>query len=188
MKRIALGIFCALAIATTIAGCSTAAPQAKVATLATPKPGTSATPTPPPTSSRPRERLDMTDAELNALEAPYEACIAAHGGQSKQGGRAGSGISQPAPTSASWVAAEKACISKDPLPPWEQDPANPQAAIYMGKVVACLHRMGVKYAEVKDDASVGRLDIVLGGVDNDSTSMSRGATDTPICERQVSGG
>jgi hypothetical protein len=151
---------------------------AKVATLASvaPAPSTSAT------AERPRERLDTTPEEFEAMLGPYNKCMKEHGFTPK--GRPNGTGARPATEkeSASADAANRICEPQFyPLPPWEKDPANPESRDFARDVVKCLKNKGVKYVEVADDG----ISIALGGEQNDPTSISRGLDLAPACERTV---
>jgi hypothetical protein len=122
-------------------------------------------------SSRPRERLDETPAQIDALYAPWNQCLAAHGAK--------------AHTAQAGPAARAACVNLQPLPPWQYDPANPNALGFVQRVVACLHQHGVQYAQVQNSPGDDRIAIALGGPQNDQTSISRGLQLIPVCNEQV---
>ena len=69
--------------------------------------------------------------------------------------------------------------------PWEYDIKNPDAQAFVQRVVTCLHRKGVQYAEVDAEPSGDRLTFSLGGPNNDRTSITRGLDLIPQCEREV---
>lgn len=172
------------------AGCSSEpAPSGdapKVATLASaPAPAkTSAEPAP----ERPRERLDMTDAEFDAVMEPYRKCMEKHGvnerGVPVTGVPDDSGpvaVPQSAADRKKYDAADRECREKYyPLPPWEHDPANPEAKDFARDVVKCLKRKGVKYVEVEPNGVYA-----FGGENNHAESISKGLEFTPVCEREV---
>lgn len=180
----------AITAAVFVAGCSTPPPpEQKVATLQT----SQAASAPPSASTasaeaaRPRERLDMTPEESNQLYEIYDRCLGENG--SPKGRSAGTSIAPARPDPAKEAAAEAACVSKKPLPPWEYDTANPQAADFLHKMVLCLRAKGVRYVEespVKpgDD----RTAIEFGGKNNDPDSISKGLDLTPRCEKELSSG
>jgi hypothetical protein len=172
----------ALAVAaialTGLAACGSPATKAdapKVATLVSSAPGQSPSPAEP---QRPRERIDMTPEELDALMVPYEKCLKSHGltELDLKKAEATQGVSGPA------AQAAKYCDEHySPLPPWEKDPANPEARDFALAVVKCLRGKGVKYVEVSDDG----ISIALGGDSNDPRSISMGLDLEPQCEREV---
>lgn len=178
----------ALSVAT---GCSSSpapagdAPQ--VATLAStpPRPGASTESAP----ERPRERLDMTDADFEALMEPYRKCMWKHGVDERgPGGPKGDGPPVIAPMSSvdqkKYDTADADCRPKFyPLPPWEYDPANPEAKDFARDVVKCLKRKGVKYVEVSPDGG-----FAFGGKQNHAPSISKGLEFTPACEREAAAG
>ncbi|WBB73970.1 hypothetical protein O7602_30745 [Micromonospora sp. WMMD1128] len=169
----------ALVVAVTIggAGCSTPdddradTGEAEVATLRTETPAAA---TSAPKVERPRARLDDTPEDTKALYEPYEKCMSEHGFDTKRSrveglttGRAG--------------AANNACENFMPLPPWEFDPANPEAKDFARDVVACLKKKGVRYVEVNADGPGW----AFGGKQNDARSISKGMELSPECEREV---
>ncbi|MEV4311587.1 hypothetical protein [Actinocrispum sp. NPDC049592] len=175
--RIAAGI-AALVI---LGGCSSpAAPEQKVATLQTSSAAAppAAPPSAPAEAARPRLRLDMTPDEEDQLYTAYSNCMADHGF------RKGPGMDM-----SKEAAATAACKFKDPLPPWEYDTANPQAADFAHKMVLCLRGKGVKYVE-ESPVKPGdeRTSIALGGAQNDSDSISKGLNLIPQCEKELSAG
>lgn len=146
--------------------------QAEVATLHTgpPTPTASAT----PQAERPRERLDDTEEDTKARYKPYEKCMLEHGVDVHRE-RAGT-------TKSGKVGeASRACDALMPLPPWELDPANPEAKDFARDVVKCLKEKGVRYVEVGSDGTGW----AFGGKDNDSDSISKGLKYSPACEREV---
>ncbi len=166
------------AVVLVTSACGGTAPTPHVATLDTD--GATPGPTPTPTAGdagRPRERIDMTKDELTALQAPYLSCLKEHGLDMKDR------------DSQAFIAQDKqeaneACERFDPLPPWEVDANNPQAADFVVKVVDCLRAKGVKYVEVGsgDEGIVGPS---FGGPQNDAQSITRGLQLTPECEKEV---
>ncbi|UQU62436.1 hypothetical protein COUCH_25800 [Couchioplanes caeruleus] len=160
--------------------CSSAAPEKdapQVATLA----GTGATPSAPASAAaRPRERLDTTPEEFEAMLKPYNQCLREHGAKPKQDWKR-----NERPTTrliSKLEAADKICNPLYfPLPPWEKDPANPEAKDFARDVVKCLKGRGIRYVEVGDNG----IDIALGGDQNDRESISKGLDLAPECERQV---
>lgn len=156
---------------------------AKVATLESAAPKTAATTKAP---ERPRERLDTTPEEFEALLGPYNKCLKGLGVNTKDLKRdAGPGdVAAPAtgPEAEKMDKAARECEEKFyPLPPWEKDPANPDARDFARGVVKCLKGKGVKFVEVAEDG----ISIALGGDDNDSRSITLGLDKMGECERQV---
>ena len=151
-----------------------AAGNTEVATLR------SAAPSSAPSSAAPqapRERLDDTPEDYEALIKPYEDCMKRHGLGSK-GQRASDG---KMPSKSVADAADKECQPLMPLPPWELDPANPEAKDFARDVVKCLKEKGVKYVEVNADGPGW----AFGGPQNDAESISKGMELSPACEREV---
>ncbi|RSM41452.1 hypothetical protein DMA12_24330 [Amycolatopsis balhimycina DSM 5908] len=183
----------AITAAVLMAGCSTPPPpEQKVATLQTSQ--AAATPSSAANGStaaaRPRERLDMTPEESAQLYDAYDRCLGENGLPHKgTGAGSGTGAVPGRPDPAKEAAAEAACVGKKPLPPWEYDTANPQAADFLHKMVLCLRAKGVRLVEespVKpgDD----RTAIEFGGKDNDQDSITKGLNLTPRCEKELSSG
>jgi hypothetical protein len=174
-----------------LAGCSTPPPpEQKVATLQTSQ--AAAAPSSAANGSteaaRPRERLDMTPEESDQLYDAYGQCLTEHG-LPKKGSGSGTGTAPSVVNPATEAAAETACVGKKPLPPWEYDTANPQAADFLHKMVLCLRAKGVRLVEESpvrpgDD----RTAIEFGGKNNDPDSISKGLELTPRCEKELSSG
>jgi len=149
----------------------------QVATLSS----TGATPGAPAsaTADRPRERLDTTPEEFEAMLKPYYKCINEQGAKNKHewGNRK--------PTEGEIKKLEKAdrfCNPRFfPLPPWEKDPANPEAKDFARDVVKCLKGKGIRYVAVGGNG----VDIELGGEQNDMDSIRRGLDLMPECERDT---
>ena len=173
----------AIAVAALASGCSggggsraDAAPE--VVTLASKggTPSASAS-----VASRPRERLDTTPEEFEIMIKPFEKCLHDHGAKTKSD-MAAEGRQFTKAEIQKLEEANKICEPLYyPLPPWEKDPANPEAKDFSRDVVACLKGKGVKYVEVGDNG----VDIELGGAQNDSRSISKGLDLMPDCEREV---
>ncbi|MFF1817829.1 hypothetical protein ACFVWG_11075 [Kribbella sp. NPDC058245] len=162
----------------------------EIASLTTPPPGKSSTKATPkdPDAGRPRERIDMTEADRKRMYAPYLQCLKDNGidalAQRKEAGVLGSG-----PTTDPKKAKEagKVCEPKLPLPAWEIDANNPDALDFGRKVVQCLKDKGVKYVELSTDTSSGIVGPALGGKNNDMQSITKGMDLMPECEREVAG-
>jgi hypothetical protein len=168
----------AVFIAIAAVGCSSGSHQAQVAavpasTAGAESPSASAS-IGAATSSRPRERLDEGTSQIEALYASWNQCLAAHGAGK------GARVAQAVET-----AAQAACAHLQPLPPWQYDPANPKALGFVQQVVACLHQHGVKYAQVQNPPGQGRIEIALGGPQNDQASITGGLQLIPTCDQQV---
>ena len=169
---------------TALAACGSAekprAEEPKVATLAS---TAAAAPSASAKAQRPRERLDTTPEEFEAMLGPYNKCMGEHGGFVKgQSGKPG----QLRPATKQEIdksdAANRICEPQFfPLPPWEKDPANPEAKDFARAVVKCLKAKGVKYVEVSDDG----VSMAFGGEQNDARSISMGLDLAPECERKV---
>jgi hypothetical protein len=154
---------------------SAGAGKPEVATLQSAAPSTAASSAAP---TAPRERLDGTAEDFEILLKPYENCMKKHG-LTQKGLLIGSDTKLPA--KAVTEAATKECQPLYPLPPWERDPANPEAKDFARDVVKCLKAKGVKYVEVSEDG----FNWSLGGPQNDSQSISKGMELSPECEREV---
>jgi hypothetical protein len=83
------------------------------------------------------------------------------------------------------AAAQAACANLVPLPPWQYDPANPQAMGFVQRVVACLHQHGIHYAQVVKPSGQGQIGIALGGPRNDQASITGGMQLIPTRDQQV---
>ena len=135
-----LAAACVLTAAAGAAGCGSSTHSPQVASLspaghsstagghATTGPANEGIPDP---DGRPRETLDMTAHQLTALQAPFGACITRH---------------HPFPKNNGYVRrfrkAVEACVNDEPLPPWQLDPANPQARAFIGRTVSCMRAKG----------------------------------------------
>ncbi|MEV7045050.1 hypothetical protein [Amycolatopsis sp. NPDC051061] len=160
-----------------LAGCSSPPAPDRVATLPTAGSATTSAVPADPDNGRPRERIDMTNAEAVALSDIYETCMAQNGFEKAK-------ISTlPDPDQAA-AKARAACVSKDPLPPWELDASNPHAADFVHAVVQCLRAKGVKYVN-EEPPQDGRMLFSFGGPENDSASITKGMELTPACEKDV---
>jgi hypothetical protein len=173
-------LFGVLAVATALSACSTAAPPANdVASLDTDSPRTS-TSTSSGDAERPRLRLDMTPEDEDAIYAVYSQCMADHGVDKSKFETSG------IPSKQTMDAAEKACESKRPLPPWELDPKNPEALDFATQVVECLRGKGVRYVEVYNEPNAEQVGYSFGGPNNDHESITKGLEFSSECEREVS--
>jgi hypothetical protein len=169
----------ALAIAATLSACSSPAPApSDVASLDTDSPRT-ATST-PAEEERPRLRLDMTVEDEEAIYAAHTQCLVDHGVDKSKFETSG------IPSKQTMDAAENACESKRPLPPWELDPKNPEALDFATQVVDCLRGKGVRYVEVFNEPNAEQVSYSYGGPNNDQESITKGLELTPQCEREVS--
>lgn len=130
-------------------------------------------------ASRPRERLDTTPEEYEQLLKPFEKCVREQGAKPKSDW----GGSTPSQSDIKKLeAANKICEPLYlPLPPWEKDPANPEAKDFARDVVKCLKDKGVKFVEVDPDG----VSIALGGSANHMPSITKGMDLMPECERKV---
>ena len=168
-----------LAALLALTACSAQSPRApEVASLSTPA-STSTSPS-APKEERPRERLDMTPEDYEALTAPWRQCMADIGLDPK--GRAQPGSGRPEPSKDEVDQALKACESKDPLPPWERDSTNPEALDFANRVVQCLREKGVRYVEVVNEPGAATVSYAFGGPNNDEQSISLGLEHAKECE------
>lgn len=168
-----------LAIAAAVSACSAPEPApSDVASLDTGSPRT-ATST-PTEEERPRLRLDMTVEDEEAVYAGYSQCLVDHGVDKSKFETSG------IPSKQTMDAAENACESKRPLPPWELDPKNPEALDFATQVVDCLRGKGVRYVEVLNEPNAEQVSYSYGGPNNDQESITKGLELTPQCEREVS--
>ncbi|WP_434444809.1 hypothetical protein [Lentzea sp. E54] len=171
MKRIV--VMCAALVLTSCA----APPEsggAEVASLSTPV-GTSSSAA--PEEQRPRERLDMTEEDRDALVAPYLRCLTDHGVDKK---------ADPPPSREVTDRANKACEPKRPLPAWELDATNPEALDFANRVVQCLRQKGVRYVEVYQEPGSEVIGPSYGGPNNDQESITLGLRYTKECEIEAS--
>jgi hypothetical protein len=173
-RAVAAGVLAVSAF--TLTACTSApAPQAQVPAL--PATGSVSRPAAAPTTTdagRPRERLDMTAQESQALDQAYNQCLATNGYDKSRNGK----------DQAALTKAEAACVDKDPLPPWELDASNPHAADFVHAVVLCLRAKGVRYVS-EDPPDGGSYAFSFGGPGNDPDSITKGMEYTPDCEKQV---
>ncbi len=175
---------------TMLSGCSSsgetsADAQAQVATLST-SAAEKSTEQQPAKKEPPRERLDMTAEEIEALMVPYFTCLkdsgftdqlqwkkAADRSHSSSGSESGSAKQKKE------AAAYRACEEQYlPLPPWEKDPANPEAADFAREVTQCMKQKGVKDAGVDADGQV-EMDSGRG------ISMGEAMEISAQCERET---
>ncbi|GGN97289.1 hypothetical protein GCM10010112_89390 [Actinoplanes lobatus] len=162
---------------------STADSGTKVATLrsAAPEGGPSAAASRP---ERPREKLGMTAEEYEALLEPYNKCMREQGFDAQESRKkaADAAVVAESGDDDAAVRANRICEPQFlPLPPWEKDPANPEARDFAVGVVKCLKGKGVKLVEVSEDG----ISIALGGEHNDALSIRLGMEHMSACEREV---
>ncbi|WP_434445418.1 hypothetical protein [Lentzea sp. E54] len=151
----------------------------EVASISTPSTSAGSTQASAPAEDRPRERLDMTPEDQDALRAPLKKCMGQFG--LDDSGRAiPPGSTQPPQEKVD--SALKTCGSKIPLPPWEKDAANPEAVDFANRVVQCLRDKGVRYAEVQNTPGATTVGYALGGPNNDSESITLGLKYVKECE------
>ncbi|WP_394619310.1 hypothetical protein JNUCC0626_09510 [Lentzea sp. JNUCC 0626] len=160
-----------------LAACSKPEAAPQVASISTPP--SSAAQTSAPQEERPRERLDMTPEDLEALQVPYDQCMAKHG-LDRKGRAADPGTPQPVKEELDKAVQE--CEKKTPLPPWEKDVTNPEALDFANRVVQCLRGKGVRYVEVHNEPGSPAISYALGGPNNDSASISLGLEHAKECE------
>lgn len=134
-------------------------------------------------ADRPRYKLNMTQEEEEAVQAPYVKCMIDHGVVSARDRKMGTKQATDEPQK-TLEAAQKACAAKVPLPAWESDPKNPAALDFNRKVVSCLRGKGVREVEVTQ--ADGQINVAFGGPDNDQQSINLGMQYLPDCQREVS--
>ncbi|MEU8241075.1 hypothetical protein AB0C07_22760 [Actinoplanes missouriensis] len=189
MRRNAVLTFAVVAL-TAVPGCGSSGEQETTGAGSAPRVATlqSAVATSSASASkkaeRPRERLDMTAEEYEVLLEPYNKCMREQGfdpvGSRKKAGLAAEPVDGERAKAAE--RANQVCEPQFlPLPPWEKDPANPEARDFALDVVKCLKREGVKFVEVGEDG----VSIALGGDQNDKRSITLGMERIPGCEREV---
>jgi hypothetical protein len=170
-----LGLVAALALFGAGA-CSAGQPKAAAPTVATlTNPSTVASRPASPSPERPRRRLDDTAADTAALEKPFDKCMGAHGQTIVKG------FDQNTDLPKATKAAQDACLKFWPLPPWEEDPANPEARDFARDVVKCLKNKGVRYV----DTGSNGIDISAGGPQSDSDSIAKTGKYLDECQRDV---
>jgi hypothetical protein len=143
----------------------------EVASLSTS--GSGAAPTSAAQEERPRERLDMTPEDIEALNAPHQRCLSEHGVDKN---------ADQKPSKEVLDKANKACMSKKPLPPWEKDASNPESLDFANRVVQCLRDKGVRYVEVWTHPESEEVGVAYGGPNNDQQSITLGLQYTKECE------
>lgn len=189
MRRSHALVIAAIALTTVTACGGKEAPEAKdgggdakVATLTSTAPE-KAVPS-KAAAQRPRERLDTTPEEFEAMLGPYHKCLKERGYGPSDLKRKLAADAKPAVDAATKEMDEayRVCEAQFyPLPPWEKDPANPEARDFAVAVVKCLKNKGVKYVEVAEDG----LSYAFGGEQNDKRSISMGLDLAPECEREA---
>ena len=119
-------------------------------------------------AGRPQLRMDTSPAEAARLDAVYFGCLHDHGVPS--GHKPGSGNAwSPSGDATKYPAQYKACESKLPLQPPEEDPAkNPHYADDFRAEIKCLNDGGLKVRALPD---------LQGWNYNGSTSMSEAQED-----------
>ncbi|GAA2678259.1 hypothetical protein GCM10010428_42470 [Actinosynnema pretiosum subsp. pretiosum] len=162
-----------------LVGCSAPESAPEVASLSS---GSGQAPVTSVERERPRERLDMTAEDLEALLRPYWKCMGEQGIPDK---RAMGDLSVEPESDERIAAAEAACAHTVPLPPWEKDPANPESHGFLVRVADCLRGKGVVKVEVVPEES-GGYTVALGGAENDSEQITRGLELMSGCEAEAS--
>ena len=119
-----------------------------VASITTPSTGSGGGSSAKPSASssdggRPQLRMDTSQAEVQRLDAVYFGCLHDHGVPSAH--KPGSGNTwSPGGDATKYPAAYKACASKQPLQPPEEDPAkNPHYADDFRADIKCLNDGGL---------------------------------------------
>jgi hypothetical protein len=166
-----------LVAALAMLGACSAEPQAQappVASLIQPSASAPASVKP----ERPRQRLDDNEEDYQALIKPYGACMRKQG---MPGGKMGSGWASGDDVPPEQKRAQEACEQFWPLPPWELDPANPEAKDFARDVVKCLKSKGVKYVETAEDG----IGISAGGAQNDDDSITKTGRYLNECQQDV---
>ncbi len=166
-------------VAVALVGCSAPEVAPEVASLSS---GTGQAPAPSAERERPRERLDMTPEDLEALQRPYWKCMGEQGIPDK---RAMGDLSVTPESDERIAAAEAACAHTVPLPPWERDPANPESHAFLVRVVDCLRGEGVVKVEVVPGESGGHT-IAMGGAENDAEQVGLALEHMSECEAEAS--
>jgi hypothetical protein len=152
----------------------------QIASLNTTNATTATSTTTAPAEERPRLRLDMSQEDEIALYEVQGRCLAEHGVDKRKFETEG------VPSKQVMDAAQKACESKEPLPPWEKDAKNPEAADFANRVVQCLRGKGVRYVEVVNDPNATEVNVAFGGPNNDQDSITKGLEYAKTCEIEAS--
>jgi hypothetical protein len=163
-----------------VTACST--PEQKppqIASLNTTSATAAASTTAAPAGERPRLRIDMSEEDENALYEVMARCMAEHGVDKRKFETEG------VPSKQAMDAAQKACESKEPLPPWEKDAKNPEALDFANRVVQCLRAKGVRYVEVVNEPNAPQVGYAFGGPNNDQDSITKGLEFAKPCEREA---
>ena len=168
----------ALALLFLLAACSKPVDQPQVASISTPS--SNAAPSSAAQEQRPRERLDMTPEDFDALYAAYDRCMGQFNLDKK--GQVANGQAGVQPVKEEVDKALKACESKNPLPPWEKDVNNPDALDFATRVVQCLRNKGVRYVEVHNEPGADAVSYAFGGPNNDAASITLGLEHAKECE------
>ena len=181
MRGRGVAVLVAAVAGAALAGCGSAEAPAKEPEVATLRSAAAPSVAASRSAERPRERLDMTAEEYEVLLEPYNKCMREQGFDPVDARKK----AEAAADSAAGERAEQAnrvCEPQFlPLPPWEKDPANPEARDFAVAVVKCLKGKGVEYVEVSDDG----ISIALGGEQNDRQSITIGMEHMSECERQT---
>jgi hypothetical protein len=139
------------------------------------------------TEQRPRESLFMSNAQLAALEQPYNTCVSekapAPAATTAQPGQMMAAVPITPRYERAYDQAEAACRGLEPLPPWQYDASNPSSMAFVNAVVSCLREHGVSEVQAQP-AGPGedRNGIALGGSGNDPSSITLGLDDMTLCE------
>ncbi|MCO8271849.1 hypothetical protein M1L60_14720 [Actinoplanes sp. TRM 88003] len=140
----------------------------KVATLSSQAPASA-----PP--ERPRERLDTTEEEFEAMLTRYYKCMDEKGALAVRVATNGRKKAMTADEVAKGEAADRICEPLYyPLPPWEKDPTNPEAADFARAVVKCLEAQGI-------DASIEPDGVTVSF----QKEVQRALAARPGCEREA---
>ncbi len=130
------------------AGCAAPpAPQSQVASLSTPSSGPASTSASASEEGRPRHRLDESKEESQRINHVWSQCMKDHGADPDT---QPPNIEGAKKWSADHKAAGDACRAKLPLPPWSQDPDNPEYKDNMHNWVTCMKDAGMNVAESTD--------------------------------------
>jgi hypothetical protein len=166
-------ILCGIVAVVFLAGCSTSSPpDEKIATLESPgAPQSAPSKSGTPEEERPRERLDMTVEEKESMQQVWLRCLDTHGVTKR--------VMDQDPS------AKAVCLPKEPLPPWEYDPANPESSDFVHRLVQCLRRKGVKEVDEVPAEGGGDRNTVSFGRSGDSGSITKGLDLTPVCEKEL---
>jgi hypothetical protein len=149
--RAAVVIVTGTAIVIPCAGCTGGGPRPKAASVDAPRSSSSVTPVPSTTmasSDLRRHRVGETEEEWRAVVEPWNRCMKEH---SADVDTQPHNITDADRWMVEHSAAVDACKPVAPLPPWGEDPANPEYRDNIHQWVKCMNDRGLKTIETPDD-------------------------------------